>query len=279
MRYIFTALRAEAAALIKDLNLKQTDFPIPCYENENTVLAVTGTGPLSASAACGAVLAARPHSNHDIVINAGIAASCRGGVRDRMYAVHKIHDLSSGRDYYPDLIPAASLPEASLITGAKPYVLDMFGLPDRNEPVILYDPVVLYDMEGSAIMHAASLFLAPHRIRILKLVSDFGDETQLRFDSRWAQMISDAVQQEAAAMESLQGRPEKILPDIEALAEDLHASVAMRRRLEQAVRYAQLAGIDMHALEAAYRRDGLLPAADRQAGKLVLERLIYDLQD
>lgn len=273
MRYIFTALRAEASALIRELNLKPAEHLSACYKNENTVLAVTGTGPLSASAVCGAVLSSSGVSDRDILINAGIAASVTGGNAGMLYAVHRIHDLSSGRDYYPDLIPLSACPEAMLYTGAKPYHGDSWQMEDAQEPV------VLYDMEAAGIVHAASMFLSPHRIRVLKLVSDFGEREKLKFETSWAETIAEAVQREAAAMETIPARAEKIIPDCEQLSVQLNATVAMKRRLQQALRYAELAGIDWQKIIHDYQTDGLLPALNKEAGKQIMEKLIYELQD
>ncbi len=273
MHYLFTALRAEAAVLIREWNLKPSDRLNACYENGSAVLSVTGTGPLSASASCGAVLAAYGCSDNDIVINAGIAAAVNGGEADRIYAVNKIHDIASGRDYYPDLIPLSSCPEAMLYTGAVPFVKEE-AAQYRND-----EPVVLYDMEAAGIMHAASGFLPPHRIRVLKLVSDFGDTRTLQFDPAWAETIAEAVQRDLSRMETVPPCPQKQTPDCDALAGELHATTAMKRRLEQALRYAELAGLDWQKTAAEYRKAGLLPAKDKQAGIQLLERLIYDLQN
>ncbi len=274
MRYIFTALRNEAADLIRELNLKPSDTALQCYENDNTVLTVTGTGPLSAASACAAVLFSHHVTDRDIVINAGIAASIRNGREHGLYVIHKIHDGSSDRDYYPDLIPASEYPEAQLITGAKPYRASNAVLSSGTS-----DTTVLYDMEGAAVFHAASMFLPPHRIRLLKLVSDFGESDQIHFDLAWSSMIKNAVMQEAENMLGVPAHPEKQIPDCAALAQELHATVAMKRRLEQALRYAELAGIDWHAIVLRYRTAGLLPAEHKEAGKQILEKLIYDIQD
>ena len=274
MRYIFTALRNEAADLIRELHLKPADTSLQCYENENTVLTVTGTGPLSAASACAAVLFSRHVTDRDIVINAGIAASIRNGRENELYVIHKIHDGSSGRDYYPDLIPAPEVPEAELITGAKPYC--------SGNPAVSFTASaapVLYDMEGAAVFHAASMFLPPHRIRLLKLVSDFGETGQIQFDPAWSSLIAETVLQEAERMETVPPHPVKQVIDCASLAQELHATVAMKHRLEQALHYAELAGIDWNAIVRQYRADGLLPSADKEAGKQILEKLIYDIQD
>ena len=273
MRYIFTALRQEAAVLIRELDLKPCNISLQCYQNDNTILTVTGTGPYSAAAACGAVLCRADKNGSDLVINAGIAASLCGAAKGSLYTVNRIHDCSSGRDYYPDLVPLSGYPEAGLCTGAVPYHT---GDPIIDEPG---NGPLLYDMEGAGFYHAASLFLSPHRIRLLKLVSDFGDTDKLTFDPAWAEKLSEAVLAEAERMETVPARPAKRMPDCDALCSELHATAAMRARLEQALRYAELSGINWQAMEEAYRRKGLLPANDKETGKKLLEDFIHELQD
>ena len=274
MRYIFTALRNEAADLIKELNLKPSDTSLQCYENDDTILTVTGTGPLSAASACAAVLFSHHATDRDIVINAGIAASIHNGKGNELYVIHKIHDHSSDRDYYPDLIPASEYPEAQLITGAKPYCAPNAAISSGSS-----DATVLYDMEGAAVFHAASIFLPPHRIRLLKLVSDFGESEHIHFDPAWSSLIKNAVLQESEIMLAVPAHPAKQIPDCAELAQELHATVAMTRRLEQVLRYAELAGIDWHAIVMRYRAAGFLPADHKEAGKQILEKLIHDIQD
>ena len=274
MRYIFTALRKEAADLIEELHLKPSGTSLQCYENDSTVLTVTGTGPLSAASACAAVLFSHRAADRDIVINAGIAAAVHNGTKQQLYAIHKIHDCSSGRDYYPDMIPSPKYPEAQLITGAKPCRAS-----DNAVSFVHTDTPVLYDMEGSAVFHAASMFLSPHRIRLLKLVSDAGEAEQIHFDPAWSFKLKEAVLHEAERMEAVPAAPGKLVPDCGALAQELHATVAMKRRLEQALRYAELAGIDWNSIVMRYRADGLLPSQHKEDGKQILEKLIHDIQD
>jgi hypothetical protein len=92
-------------------------------------------------------------------------------------------------------------------------------------------------------------------------------------------LIAETVLQEAERMETVPPHPVKQVIDCASLAQELHATVAMKHRLEQALRYAELAGIDWNAIVLQYRADGLLPSADKEAGKQILEKLIYDIQD
>ena len=80
-----------------------------------------------------------------------------------MYHVNKITEAATMRDFYPDMLLNTGLPEASLITGAKLYT--------KQESGYAAD---LYDMEAAAIYQAASMFLGPHQMNFLRIVTDDG---------------------------------------------------------------------------------------------------------
>lgn len=67
------------------------------------------------------------------------------------------------RDFYPDMLLNTGLPEASLITGAKLYT--------KQESRYAAD---IYDMEATAVYQAASMFLGPHQMNFLRIVTDDG---------------------------------------------------------------------------------------------------------
>ena len=167
MIFLFTALRAEAMPFIRNLNLKMEEGPFSIYRNPDTILTVTGTGPLSAAAAVSSVLSIHPAGEEDFLMNIGIAAGISNASLQMVYRIHKVTDLSSGKDYYPDLLITPSTPEASLITGARRYTNEPTSDPISREMPgsklpVMNDETILYDMEGSGIVMAASHFLAPH---------------------------------------------------------------------------------------------------------------------
>ncbi len=271
MRYIFMALHAEAAPLIRQWNLKQTDGPIRCFKCEDTILALTGTGPLSASAVCGAILSAHSVTERDLVLNAGFAASVTGAEKGQAYVVHKAKDCSSGRDYYPDLIPPSSLPEAELYSGSTLYSGNRGSLPS------FFSNTVLYDMEGAAILHSAGLFVHPHQVRLLKVVTDFGERPAPSILQQAALTLAEAAENECRIMqEYLDAAPvpqnDPIIP-----ADAFHASLTMTRKLKQVLHWCRTAGIDPLPVYEQMVQDGRLPAPDKQSGKEHLEEFIHEL--
>ena len=108
-----------------------------------------------------------------------------------MYHIHRITDAATKRDFYPDMLLNTGLPEASLITGAKlltaqdrwaqveaqQNVKSRQDTTDDSMSSILGARLAaprLYDMEAAAVYQAASMFLGPHQMNFLRIVTDDG---------------------------------------------------------------------------------------------------------
>ena len=100
-----------------------------------------------------------------------------------MYHIHRITDAATKRDFYPDMLLNTDLPEASLITGAKLLTAqDTWAQVDtqrdkKSRQGMLADRLaapLLYDMEAAAVYQAASMFLGPHQMNFLRIVTDDG---------------------------------------------------------------------------------------------------------
>ena len=166
MIHIFTALYPEAKPLIQALSLKkratQTHYQQFLSEEGDLSLTITGVGPLQAAAVTASVLTDYDAGAQDQLLSLGTGArltTCPAS----MYHVNKITEAATMRDFYPDMLLNTGLPEASLITGAKLYT--------KQESGYAAD---LYDMEAAAIYQAASMFLGPHQMNFLRIVTDDG---------------------------------------------------------------------------------------------------------
>ena len=166
MIHIFTALYPEAKPLIQALSLKkratQTHYQQFLSEEGDLSLTLTGVGPMQAAAVTASGLTDYDAGAQDQLLSLGTAArltTCPAS----MYHVNKITEAATMRDFYPDMLLNTGLPEASLITGAKLYT--------KQESGYAAD---LYDMEAAAIYQAASMFLGPHQMNFLRIVTDDG---------------------------------------------------------------------------------------------------------
>ena len=194
MIHIFTSLYPEAKPLIQALSLKkratQTHYQQFLSEEGDLSLTITGVGPLQAAAVTASVLTDYDAGAQDQLLSLGTAArltTCPAS----MYHVNKITEAATMRDFYPDMLLNTGLPEASLITGAKLLTAQdtwaqvdaqrdkksRQGTTDDAVQGTLADRLaapLLYDMEAAAIYQAASMFLGPHQMNFLRIVTDDG---------------------------------------------------------------------------------------------------------
>ncbi len=227
MIHIFTALYPEAKPLIQALSLKkraaQTHYQQFLSEEGDLCLTITGVGPLQAAAVTASVLTDYDAGAQDQLLSLGTAArltqheysernedpraqaespvtaeAVRKEISEEraertvsMYHIHRITEAATKRDFYPDMLLNAGLPEASLITGARLLTTqdtwaqvdaqrgEKFrrGTTDDAAPGTLADRLaapLLYDMEAAAVYQAASMFLGPHQMNFLRIVTDDG---------------------------------------------------------------------------------------------------------
>jgi hypothetical protein len=169
MIVIVTALYSEAKPWIAHYQLKPSPgaVPFPLFANFSAkspmTLVVSGTGAIAAAAATAYVLG-RQHSPDDTALfNIGIC-----GARNSRFAageavlIHKIRHHETDAVYYPDILFRHPFRESALETFSRPVDASMAeGV--REE---------LVDMEAAGYFAAASRFLPPHRIFVIKIVAD-----------------------------------------------------------------------------------------------------------
>lgn len=287
--YLFCALYAEAASLIHGLHLKQTDMygSIQAFQNEHILLALTGTGPLSAASVTAAVLAKENDHENDLLISFGSCAGL-GSISEGLYVLGKITDVGSGRSRYPDIRYNTGCPVKEALSGPKIYTQNdrPDHLPERyslyewvgenRQELQEYD---LYDMESAAVYQAGSLFLGPHQMLFFRFVSDTGtqlpDAKKLQTDAgKYTDLLIQII-------EKLYVQEEKKEEDgvVRKLAEDLCCSVTMERQLQKLLHYADLAGIPWRERIEVYYREEILPVKTREEGKKIcheIERFILE---
>lgn len=194
MIHIFTALYPEAKPLIQALGLKkraaQTHYQQFLSEEGDLSLTITGVGPMQAAAVTASVLTDFDTRAQDQLLSLGTAAALTACPAS-MYHVNKITDAATTRDFYLDMLLNTGLPEASLITGAKLLtaqdswaqvevqqdVKSRQDTTDDSMSSILGARLAaprLYDMEAAAVYQAASMFLGPHQMNFLRIVTDDG---------------------------------------------------------------------------------------------------------
>ncbi|NUM42991.1 MAG: hypothetical protein HUU45_15350, partial [Leptospiraceae bacterium] len=84
-----------------------------------------------------------------------------------IFLVHKVTDLATKKDYYPDVFQS-SFREISIVTSDTP-VFDSS----------IFKEKVFVDMESSGFFEASSVFFGPDRIFIIKILSDFLEKNSI----------------------------------------------------------------------------------------------------
>ena len=273
MIHIFTALYPEAKPLIQALSLKkraaQTHYQQFLSEEGDLCLTITGVGPLQAAAVTASILTDFDAGAQDQLLSLGTAArltTCPAS----MYHVNKITEAVTMRDFYPDMLLNTGLPEASLITGAKLYTKEGSGY-----------AADLYDMEAAAVYQAASMFLGPHQMNFLRIVTDQGlSESEAVAPQSLATHVTDCVEQQVDTLRALtaaEAAGHQVLTEneqqlVDKLIADAHFSKVMADECAQLIRYAALSELDWQQAIAALYAEGLVPTRDKRAGKIILER-------
>lgn len=300
MIHIFTALYPEAKPLIQALDLKkraaQTHYQQFLSEEGDLSLTITGVGPMQAAAVTASVLTDFDAGAQDQLLSLGTAAALTACPAS-MYHVNKITDAATMRDFYPDMLLNTDLLEASLITGAKLLTAqDRWAQVDaqrdkKSRQGTLADRLVaplLYDMEAAAVYQAASMFLGPHQMNFLRIVTDQGlSESEAIAPQALAAHVTACVEQQVdtivavvdklRALTAAEAAEHHVLTEnerqlVDKLIADAHFSKVMADECAQLIRYAALSQLDWQQPIAALYADGLVPTRDKRAGKIILER-------
>lgn len=310
MIHIFTALYPEAKPLIQALSLKkravQTHYQQFLSEEADLSLTITGVGPLQAAAVTASVLTDFDAGASDQLLSLGTAAALTTCPAS-MYHVNKITEAVTLRDFYPDMLLNTGLTEASLITGATLLVAqDTWAQVEAQQDVkprqdtmddsvlgILGDRLAaprLYDMEAAAVYQAASMFLGPHQMNFLRIVTDQGlSESEAVAPQSLAAHVTACVEQQVdtivavvdklRALTAAEAAEHQVLTEneqqlVDKLIADAHFSKVMADECVQLIRYAALSQLDWQQPIAALYAEGLVPTRDKRAGKIILERYL-----
>jgi nucleoside phosphorylase len=157
--FIYTALPCEAKPLVDHFKLKKrVDIqPFAVYVQGEICLTVTGLGKSAMAAGVGYTQALFAMSEQPILMNVGIAGH-RDYAIGALYAVDKIIDVDSHKNYYPPLIGKVLCPSCAIRTS--------------SSPQLNYDHAELCDMEASAFYETATRFTTGELVHCLKVISD-----------------------------------------------------------------------------------------------------------
>jgi nucleoside phosphorylase len=175
MILLATALYCEAKPFIDVFSLKKDSSinKFQVFKNDDIILVVTGTGCINMACACTYLISAFEVSKYDTFINIGICGSLDENISiGTTILCNKIINNSSKREFYPDMIIKHPFKEGSIESFSK--------IVEKADSKYIQGDIV--DMEAAGFFEAVSIFMPPHRIFTLKIVSDHLDSKNLNRD-------------------------------------------------------------------------------------------------
>ena len=269
MIYIFSAFYAETKNIIDHYGLKKEKSPetvrFDVFANDSIRLVITGVGEINAAAAVSNIGGAYGIAPDDEILNVGCGAgfgneTCLGSI----FLGNKLTEQMTGRTFYPDMLMKTNLMECEIVTVTR-------VLNEGRDSVV-------YDMEAAAVYQAAALFVGPHRMHFIKLVSDAGERID---QSKITELF--ALQEEKICgyidmLLSVGGNKASIDDtksswNMDRLISDMRCSKVMGDQLAQLIKYCRLSGIDYKAVLDEYYTNGMLPCESKREGKKCLFEL------
>jgi len=236
MIYLVVSHHHEARPLISYFQLKKdhSSHYFEIYEKEDVALIISGIGKLNTAVAATHIVSRsqdsrKPLAPNTALINVGICGSeNRDFPLGQMALVNQIMDHDSGRRFYPDILISHTLQEAGIETfshGVRAEEADQISLE-------------LVDMEASGFYEAASRFLGPHQIHILKVISDYLGEPSItgeyvqqlmeRNTAVLAEYLDKVRQMHLQTQDIISSREYQLLEDI---TQNLHLTQTQRHDL------------------------------------------------
>ena len=277
MIYIFSAFYAEAKNIIDHYGLKKEKSPetvrFDVFANDSIRLVITGVGEINAAAAVSNIGGAYGISPDDEILNVGCGAgfsneTCLGSI----FLGNKLTEQMTGRTFYPDMLMKTNLMECEIVTVTR-------VLNEGSDSVV-------YDMEAAAVYQAAALFVGPHRMHFIKLVSDAGERIdQSKITELFAlqeekicgyiDMLLSVGGNKASMDDKTKGKNTvaESAWNIDGLISDMRCSKVMGDQLAQLIKYCRLSGIDYKAVLDEYHTKGMLPCESKREGKKCLFEL------
>lgn len=239
MIFICTSMYCEAQPFIHQLNLKKDSesYKFEIFKNEEITLIITGIGKVKSAVAVTYLFSKYEPVTSDLFINVGVCGTENKNIAiGTTFICNKIIDGDEKKTFYPDMLFRHLFEEASVETSSSIV---------NNDNIRLEGKIV--DMEASGIYQAALIFLQPHQMFFVKIVSDY-----LKFENLTREGISKIIDDKALIIlrwineiklefsfdKGLLTNKEQEL--IKHLVENLKLSSTMENQLKQLIKYYKL---------------------------------------
>lgn len=251
MSALFFAVVSEAKPWLELLQAKPLSHPgkFRIFQKESHYIIISGTGKLSMALAVSefAHSLSKEERKQMKVWNLGIAGAYPSELAlGDFFWIHKITDVGSQRDFYPDRILNSKFKnETSLKTFDRPVtkekVVDRFLSLSKEELV----DTSLVDMEGAGFFEAASLYFPLENIALGKLVSDHleGKFCQIEdVETMMAKIAKDLFEEWTTPLPwNLVDEVESIdWPKVESFIQNIRLTETMKHDLKKSIRFFRL---------------------------------------
>ncbi|WP_446899054.1 5'-methylthioadenosine/S-adenosylhomocysteine nucleosidase family protein [Clostridium sp. LBM24168] len=173
MIFLAAALYYEAKPFIDRFCLKKDSSinKFQVFKNREIVLIVTDAGSINTACACTYLISKFNADSYDTFLNIGICGSVSKKIGiGTVVLMNKIISNEDNREFYPDVLFKHPFAEGSL---------ESFNRVVYSNSNIKSEFV---DMEGAAFFQSVAIFMPPHRIICIKVISDYLDNKILRGD-------------------------------------------------------------------------------------------------
>lgn len=271
---VITALMCEATPLIqrwglRPLRANEVEERFQLFHGDGIYLGVSGIGKLRSAVATSALVTRLLEQNlAPIVANIGVAgSSTRVANRGELILVHKVRDVAANSRLYPDILLKHPLRELAL---------DTYDHPVTTPP----SEETLVDMECSGFMQAATTFVAPSEIAVLKVVSDHCEGTRLSPEeaSRLIEEVSTPITDLLTSLRRELSEPSRLNSDdaraLELAVSHARLSVTQRIELERAILATRARGEE---IASAFTAILTRPIKSKDQRKIAFSELIEAL--
>lgn len=231
MTYFLTALYYEAESIISQYKMKKVmeAAKFQAFKGQDEVLVISGIGALKSVVAATYLLDFFKYKENDIFINIGVCGGNREGCAEGdVFLCNKLIDSYNNKTFYPDILFKHPFKEGTL---------ESFSETADSETVknIKFD---VADQEGTFVYEAVSMFLKPHNIHIIKIVSDILNPEEVTPEKIKKLMEGNLPQiySWVEKRENIEAEEEEVINKEEKgilmlLSENLHLTSAMNREL------------------------------------------------
>lgn len=250
MQLIVTALNIEAQTWVDVLGLRffsqKNRFRL--YVGGEHALVITGTGKVRS--AIGTTWAFTQLQDISQAINVGIAGSrSKAAELGQAFAISRLIDASTSKEFILDHIAYHSLPLRTLITCDEPQ------LGNTLHPIVSSYDDALVDMEMAGFLAAAQVFLPAHAIQGVKIVSDYLEASGLSQEQvvEWMDGTKSCLVDFLKALKTLQIKQVHISKEDSMLLEDISKALRLTQtqvhQLNAWAQYYLLKGSDVANFE------------------------------